>query len=108
MERKSNIWRNNQELLTEIIHPPCIYCNSGNVYKDGLKSKKQYKCQDCHKMFITERKRKIKIILNDLIVSEIRSLWNSGNYSKHKLCELFCASLTTIHNIVENKIWDNK
>lgn len=107
MERKSNIWRNSQSLLIKDPNPPCPFCKSNFVYKDGAKSKKKYKCQSCKRTFLTERTKKVRAQLNAKIVKQIRNLWCTKKYSKNDLCKKFNASLSTIDRIVNNKIWND-
>jgi hypothetical protein len=53
MERKSDIWRNNMDLLAEKIYPNCKFCNSNNVYKNGSDNggSQKYLCKDCKRQF---------------------------------------------------------
>lgn len=52
MERKSNKWRFNRDLLKEKQYPNCKFCNSNNIYKNGHnKNKQTYLCKDCRRQF---------------------------------------------------------
>lgn len=59
MERKSNIWRNNMNLLYKIKgYPKCPICDSQKTIKIGFtesknpeNKKQRYRCKDCNKIF---------------------------------------------------------
>lgn len=54
MERKSEIWQTNMNLLLPKKYPSCKFCQSNNTFKNGSNKngKPKYRCKDCMRQFI--------------------------------------------------------
>lgn len=56
MERKSVLWRRAEADLFDIkkIKPPCKWCNSTNMYRNGHtnQNKQKYLCKDCRRQYV--------------------------------------------------------
>jgi hypothetical protein len=56
MERKSKLWRRREADIFDKkkIRPPCKWCYSSNVYKNGHnnQSKQKYLCKDCGRQYV--------------------------------------------------------
>lgn len=103
IERKSNIWENNYNLLLPRNNPSCIYCNSNFTYKNNKKEIEAFKCQECKKSFLIniKRKRRKLITKNDILI--IKNDYINNNITQYELSKKYNFSPKTIFNIVNNK-----
>lgn len=55
MNRKSDMWNDNTDLLAKKIYPSCKFCDSHNIYSNGSNQHgdQKYLCKDCRRQFTT-------------------------------------------------------
>ena len=76
-----------------------------NLLIDRINPNGNYEPSNCRWLTILESNRNKTNTITMVIANEIRSLWNTGNYTFKKLSKLFKLSESHIKNIIYNKRW---
>ena len=83
-----------------------------NGYQEGLFIDREnpdgnYEPSNCRFLTIEESNRNKTTTITMEIANEIRTLWNTGNYTQQELAEKYNVPQGNISLIVNNKIWKN-